>query len=641
MAFEIVRLGGFGIAGGLGTRAYGGWKEYEIFTPIIPPEGGDERGVEIRAVTGQLLGYIPTNVQQTALHKTIWKTSTIGSDFADFHLLEFPRFPISAYSRFTIYKFGKSAYTGYLVQPPAFGTRTKEGAYEFKTLGLYHRVKNFPIILKRYLINNITVSGSTVRYVFSQNLDNSVVTGMRMISSKTDSSNNNQNAIIQEIGTNWVEIHNVAGISQAFAKGEAKILPLEWSFIHRIDQVWAHLVQTWGNVNLGTQATFNPDKIQESTGYNTGDWIDLDGKTIEQARKFLQSLCQSTPNDPVYELGVDADGHWFCKKVGPEVPPNNVIYEGIEINNPELGQDMTKIINAITVSREVGENEQWDSGWREIVSAQDEASQFEYGLSPAPTELQTVPAFISEETAEIYANAIIEAYSQPRAYLNVTDVVLSNFLYEIGLWKYITKPDIYSIRFSNFDNIPEWDNPDSIDIAVVNTVFAQGPGCYRLIVDSSDNGKSITKTVSQFLNQKELLQFQLRCTQPGSLIRLEVRDGATWYPFDALTEQINVFETQAWDLTLSDTINLTKIDEIRFTVQNISEPTTIFIDQLVYFGIGSSHYTFPFRSAEFEESQGRTIARKIEFGTQYLRSSEKLASIKNMIDRTRLLSKVR
>jgi hypothetical protein len=48
----------------------------------------------------------------------------------------------------------------------------------------------------------------------------------------------------------------------------------------------------------------------------------------------------------------------------------------------------------------------------------------------------------------------------------------------------------------------------------------------------------------------------------------------------------------------------------------------------------------PLKAAEYEEGQGRTIA-KLEFGNQVIQFSEKIAAMKNLIDKTRLLSKVR
>jgi len=634
MPYTTKILNGFGF-GGLGDRIYGSWRTYEIFTPIIVDDD-QSRGVEIRSVSGQILGYLNSNTQQSPLHKTKWKIGENGCEYADFELLEFPRFPINAYSKFTIYKFNKPAYTGYLQNPPSYGSRTKDGTYVFKTLGMFNRVKDFPIKLHRYFINQITVSGSTVRYIFSETLDDDIITGQRVITSKCASSNNNQNAVIQAIGTNWIEIYYAAGIAQPTAKGEAKILPLEWSFIHRIDQAFVQIALTYANINLGAQIVYNPDKIEPTTGYTTGDWIDFDGKTIKQAITILQGLCQADESSPSYLLGVDESGEWFCKQIGPEIPPGNVIYEGIEINKPDLQEDQTKIINFITVSRELGENESDFNGYTIAATAQSEESQYLYGLSPAPAELETIPGFVSTNTAQLYADATINAYKFPRKFLIASDVVIKNFLFDFGLWRYITKPTKLLRKLSNFDNLPEWTIDAGLDVTLATNLFTSGPASFKFNLTSADNGLSINKLITEFLEAKETILLQIRSTLLGNFIKLSFREDATWYELDIIVEKVNEWSSIEIEIA---SLNFIKVDEIKLTIQNVIDPVEIYIDQLMYFGVGSEYYTMPLKSAEYTEDQGR-LSAKLNFGKQSIEFSEKIASMKNLIDKTRLLSKV-
>lgn len=635
MAFSFIRLNGFGF-GGFGNRAYGSWKTFEIFTPIVVDDD-QVRGVEIRSVSGQILGYLNANTQESALHKVKWKNNRNGCEYADFELLEFPRFPLNAYSKFTIFKFNKPDYTGYLVNPPSYGARTKDATYVFKTLGLYHRVKNFPINLHRYFINQITVSGSTVRYIFSENVNDNVVTGQRIITSKCNSNNNNRNEVIQARGTNWIEINNVAGIAQPSAKGEAKILPLEWSFIHRIDEAFVQIVTNYAGINLGAQINFNPDKIEPTTGYTTGDWLDLDGKTIKQAIEFLQSLCQASKTDPVYEFGVDGSGEWFCKKIGPDILTTDVLYEGIEINKPDLQDDQTKIINFITVYRELGENESDKNAQTIAATAQSQESQYIYGLAPAPAELETIPAFVSNETAQLYANAIVNAYKFPRKFLIANEVVITNRLYQLALYRYITKPTPYLNILSNFDNLPEWTISPGLSVAVATNLFTSGPASMKFTLDGGDNGLFISKNITEFTSAKENLIIQIRSTLIGSYFKLSFREDTIWYDIDVASTKINEWEPFEFNLR---TFPFQRIDEIKLTVQNVTDPVEVYLDQLMYFGVGSEYYEMPLKSVEYEEGQGRTIA-KLEFGNQVIQFSEKIAAMKNLIDKTRLLSKVR
>jgi hypothetical protein len=190
---------------------------------------------------------------------------------------------------------------------------------------------------------------------------------------------------------------------------------------------------------------------------------------------------------------------------------------------------------------------------------------------------------------------------------------------------------------SNFDNLPEWTISPGLSVTVATNLFTSGPASLKFTLDGGDNGLFISKNITEFTSAKENLIIQIRSTLIGSYFKLSFREDTIWYDIDVASTKINEWEPFEFNLR---TFPFQRIDEIKLTVQNVTDPVEVYLDQLMYFGVGSEYYEMPLKSAEYEEGQGRTIA-KLEFGNQVIQFSEKIAAMKNLIDKTRLLSKVR
>jgi len=545
--------------------------------------------------------YYPT-IQNNTLASVEYDYDESGSGSCQIQFLEKSKIGFASFGIFTIDS-KLRRYKGYINEFPDEGTNKKE-IYSYKIKGLRERLKQITIEVKeKYDIQSISISGTDATYTISETLDYNPI-GRMLVAANCSNKLSNHNAIITSYTSNTVTIYHPTGVNQPLPQGELRILPYEWSVATRISDIFKHAILEYASrYNNGIR--YNSLKIDDSIGFTSQGWIDLDTLTFDKVLDGLRKMLNGA-----YILGVDAEGEFFFKKIDPE--PLDYFYIGYQAQDPTIKGKPGDIYNRITVFRKDSKT----SGGKGLNTGAIAGPLSDANTSAAKYGDRykdiNVPAFFSDEASQLIADNALARHKDLK-YTVAINNLSDDKEYPIGIYQVITPPVDRKLIISEHDTLDGWTIAPEI-AATINTTFViTGSGSTRYIVGTSANDKQAVFPCNIYLSKKKYLYLWVRSSELGNLLDVSITDGVDTFTNQIIFDVKNNFNLIVWDISM---LAITRITEIIYTFKNLTTSTTIYVDELSVEIFGSIRYNVPLQKVKVKLSEHSTDV-DLQFGEEF------------------------
>lgn len=581
------KLNAFGI-GALNQRPYN--KPIQRVILILPADvNSGESVIKIWNRNEHLLdSYYPT-IQNNILSTVEYEYDESGSGSCQIQFLEKSKIGFASFGIVTIDSKTRR-YKGYINEFPDEGTNKKE-VFVYKIKGLRERLKQITIeVQEKYDIQSITIDGTDATYEISETLDYNPI-GRMLVAANCNDKLNNHNAIITSYTSNSVTIYHPTGVNQSLPQGEIRILPYVWSVASRVSDIFTHAILTYAS-RFNNGIRYNSLKIDDSIGYTSQGWIDLDTLTFDKVLDGLRKMLNGA-----YILGVDEQGEFFFKKIDPE--PLDYFYIGYQAQDPQIKGKPGNIYNRITVFRKdskTNTGKGLNTGAIAGPLSDANTSAAKYGDRYKDIN---VPAFFSDEASQLIADNALSRYKDLK-YTVAINNLSDDKEYPIGIYQVITPPVDRKLIISEHDTLDGWTIAPEIS-ASINTAFViTGSGSTRYIVNTAANDKQAVFNCNIYLSNKKYLYLWVRSSEVGNLLDVSITDGVNTFTNPILFDVQNNFNLVVWDIS---GLAITRLTQIIYTFKNITTSTTIYVDELSVEIFGSIRYNVPLQKVKVKLSE--------------------------------------
>jgi hypothetical protein len=590
----------FGI-GALNQRAY---NQPINRTKLILPDDVNKGNSIVRIWNRNehlLDSYYPT-IQNNILSSVEYEYDESGSGACQIQFLQKSKIGFASFGIVTIDSQTRR-YKGYINEFPDEGTN-KNDMFVYKIKGLRERLKAITIEVKeKYNIQSITLDGVNTTYAFSESLTYNPI-GRMLVAANCNNKLNNYNAIISSFTANSVTIYHPTGVNQSLPQGEIRILPYVWSVASRVSDIFKHAILTYAS-RFNNGIRYNSLKIEDSIGFTSQGWIDLDGLTFDKVLDGLRKMLAGA-----YILGVDEQGEYYFTKINSE--PLDYFYIGYSAQNPEIKGKPGDIYNRITVFRK---DSKTDTGKGLNVGAiagplaDANTSAAKYGDRYKDIN---VPAFFSNEAAQLIADNALARYKDLK-YTVAINNLSDDKEYPIGIYQVITPPVDRKLIISEHDTLDGWTIAPEITATINTTFVITGSGSTRYVVNTSANDKQAVFPCNIYLSKKKYLYLWVRSSQVGNLLDISITDGVSTFTNPVFFDLANNFNLVVWDI---GTLTLTKITSVSYKFKNLTASTTIYVDELSVEIFGSIRYNVPLQKVKVKLSEHSTDV-DLQFGEEF------------------------
>jgi hypothetical protein len=513
-------------------------------------------------------------------------------------------------------------YTGYLFKPQAeFNSR--KGLFAYKFFGLRQRYVKQKITLDKYNITSITKTGNLVTYNFAQTIPSEVFVNQRIGVRRCDSTANNGYFLITDLTTNSITVNSFFGVVQATAGGDAIILPPSCSNSDALSEIFKSIAKE--AIKDFPELSYNPSKIEYSTGKVSAGFIDIDSVEYEKMFETLEILSGNK-----FYMGIDVDGDFFFKKI-PE-STMQVLNTGYDMVDSGLTLNYNNIANLVTGERtkQRGTN---GNGFDVVGTAQPQSeallSQAKFGVYAKRVQL---PAYLSDNSIQAVIDNVLLINKNPRYSAKIEKLKFDR-VYEIGNYDICPLPDYYNTILNECESLTGWASETNIVLSIDTSIVTTGNGSLEIALSPLSNGESVTYTTATFdLTGKKTLSFWMYSAFIGSYFSLILSDGINEFSFPVNVSTSNQFVFFEFDIS---EINLDFLTLLRLSFHDINFTGSIFIDKIDIRKFGAIHTNVPLKKASYKfDSHDAYI--DLEFGDEGESLSEYLTGIQANIETQKL-----
>ena len=605
---------------GIGTYNRRAMNQPLVVKELVLPENTNKLGGSVVKIWNRnehlLDAYYPT-IQNSILANIEYEYDEAGSGSCQINFLERSKIGFASFGIVTIDKETRR-YKGYINEFPDDGTNTKE-IYTYKIKGLRERLKQMTIeVLQKYDIQSISQSGTNSTFTISETLDYNPI-GRMLVSENCSDKLNNTNSIITSYTSSTVTCYNPLGLNQALPQGEFRILPYEWSVPTKISDIFKQVILEYAS-RYNNGITFNTLKIDDSVGYTSQGWIDLDTLTIDKVFDGLRKMLNGA-----YILGVDEDGEFFFRKIESE--PLDYLYIGYQAHEPEIKAKPGDIFNRITVFRKNGKQE---TGTGLSVGAiggpLDDANISAAKYGDRYKEIN-VPTFFSDEANQLIADNALSRYKDLRYTLKINNLP-NDKKYEIGIYQIISPPVDRKLIISEHDTLSGWNIQVGLRASLNTEILNTGFGSTRYAVDATSNGKTATYDCDIYLASRKNLNVWIRSNKIGAYVDISITDGVNIYTSEIRIDVTNTFILFVWDIS---NLPIAKINQVKYTFKNcvttgVAPTHFIFFDELSVDIFGAIRYNVPLQKVKVKEMEHSTDV-DLQFGEEFDKLSDYLLGL--------------
>lgn len=592
-----------------------------VVNELVLPEGTNQSASAVVKIWNRnehlLDAYYPT-IQNSIIANIEYEYDEAGSGACEINFLERSKIGFASFGIVTIDK-GTRRYKGFIHEFPDDGSNKNE-VFIYKIKGLRERLKQMTIkVSEKYDIQSISQSGTSSTFTISETLSYNPI-GRMLVSANSANKFNNTNSIITSYTFHTVTIYNPLGINQATPQGEFRILPYEWSVSTKISDIFKQVILEYAS-RYNNGITYNSLKIDDSVGYTSQGWIDLDTLTLDKVFDGLRKMLNGA-----YILGVDEDGDFFFKQL--EDDPLDYLYIGYHVQDAEIKAKPGDIFNRITVFRKNGKQKEGTGLSVGAIGGPLEDANISAAKFGDRYKEINMPSFFSDEANQLVADNALSRYKDLKYTVKINNIP-NDKKYKIGIYQVVTPPVDRKLIISEHDSITGWTIQSGITTSISESVLVSGVASTVYGLRTASNNKTATYNCNMYLASQAKINLWVRCTHIGQYMDISISDGINTYTNQIFFDTKNTFALFTWDI--SD-LPITKITQVKYTFKNSTGTNphapreSIFVDELSVELFGSIRYNVPLQKVKVKELENYTDV-DLQFGEEFDKLSDYLLGL--------------
>lgn len=295
--------------------------------------------------------------------------------------------------------------------------------------------------------------------------------------------------------------------------------------------------------------------------------FEIKKKDIQKTILRLLGIANWDYNNTQYITGVDVNRHFYFRPIDTDVTYS--YYEGFQYQNPDVKEDLKKVINKVTVYRA----KSGSSDIEEVATVNDLDSQGRYGIMDQNI---TIPIFLDTQSAIKIAQFIIEKHKSPLISVKVKNLETENFPFPIEYYYINNKIDDYRKIIAEFELLAEWTiNISQTIITTTTDKVLSGRKSFKCVTQNGSKDDYIEQEYDEEVNLPAFLDIWLAQLENEIALKIYIWDDKNnLISQNVIVKIVNDFHRQRIDVNVLDNIKKIRIEFIS------NNENTIYFDRL-------------------------------------------------------------
>lgn len=211
--------------------------------------------------------------------------------------------------------------------------------------------------------------------------------------------------------------------------------------------------------------------------------IEFNNNTLDKVMETILAMSNENYDTIQYRYYINKEKEFVFERINTSVRYG--FFEGYQFQEPEVEINSDEIVNIVRVWRN---NEDTDT----MIYINEYQNSDSVDLWGERIRKLTVPNYVTNDTAERIANAIINRKKNAIIKEEITNLLIEDMPYPIGFYNLFNRQTNYIDPISNFERLSDWTkNINNTTIATDSSRNITGQNSYKCNLTSGSNGESI------------------------------------------------------------------------------------------------------------------------------------------------------